>query len=331
MTAEAGTKIDTSTHSYGLARIWSEKDKLAHVSRKDVFLHLIQQSWNGIRTSPVTSVLTAFTIGIALFVLSLFLLFVENTGTFVGGSQSQLAVRLFLKDGTSESDIQRLRVELSGIDTVEAVDLVTAEAALAEFRASLDGGANLLDGLEGDNPLPASLLVRLKNDQRSAQTYQQFEERFGGDASVDLVYYSKGLVQKLNDFLAALKVGGFLGVALVLIVTGFIIANTIRLALYTHRHEIMIMRLVGATDAYVRTPYLIEGFFHGLTGAVISLCFLFLVHTLLLNLLGDVEVFQRFVPQFEFLSVWSILLVLIVGILVGLAGSYSALRKMMYE
>ena len=143
--------------------------------------------------------------------------------------------------------------------------------------------------------------------------------------------YSRGGVQQLKKILALIKGGGIVGIVFLLVITGFIIANTIKLALYGHRMEIEIMQLVGSRRGSIYAPYMIEGLVQGVLGAVIAATGCFLVFVLLRNALLRTEMLQALFPEFQFLQLAYLGWILLAGAVVGMTGSFLAVRRFLAE
>jgi cell division transport system permease protein len=317
--------------SYGLAKIWQEKEKLMRVSRAGLASHLMQQAWNGLVTSPITSLLTVFTISVTLFLLSAFVLVVENVSGALESSRTGVGLTVYMKDGASQDQIDSLSAEIRGMPEVSEVEFVSAERALADFRKSLGDRALIAEGLDQQNPLPVSLEVKFKSESTAPEFYDQMVANYSAKPGVEEIYFSKGLIGKISELMRLIRVGGGIATLLLLLVTSFIIANTIRLALHAHRHEIEIMRLVGATDWHIRIPYLLEGCLHGIVGGVIALSLLYATFSVFLGLTVDIELFRMLLPQIHFLAWPTALLVVLSGMGVGILGSFVALQRIMHE
>ena len=174
------------------------------------------------------------------------------------------------------ADVERLSSGMAKLMPGGKVAYTDKAKALKNFRALLGDDASMLEGLEQENPLPASLDMQAVSAEQAESLFEEVSERFRGDSAVESVRYSRGGVQQLKKILSVVRGAGIVGIVFLLIITGFIIANTIRLALYGHRMEIEIMQLVGARRAAIMAPYVIEGLVQGLLGAVVAIGFTFL-------------------------------------------------------
>lgn len=318
-------KGGSQRRALGLAAIWQEGRELARLRPLGTAWHQFCQALRSIAVSPLTSILTVVTIAVAMCLLASFILFLENAGSYLQTTRRRLGVSLYLRDDASEAVVQSLRSEVEKLPQVESVSYRSKGEALKDFQQVLGEQVGLLEGLEGANPLPASLEVRLRDG--SEEAFRSLAQRFKGHAAVEQVQYDQGVVGQLGGMVETLKAVGLVAAILVLLMTAFIIASTIKLALYSHREEIEIMRLVGATDPFVRAPYVIEGCLQGALGSLSSLLVVYALFLIFRNFVQSSPVFALAMPNLIFLSWSSQLLVCFLGVAVGIGGSYIALKR----
>jgi cell division transport system permease protein len=139
------------------------------------------------------------------------------------------------------------------------------------------------------------------------------------------------VIQQLRRILRIVELAGLIGVVFILGITGFIIANTIKLALYNHRMEIEIMELVGARRGSIYAPYMLEGLGQGVLGALIGIGFVFSVYLLISNSMAQSELLQMVFPAFHFLPVNILGGIVLAGAMVGMGGSFLAVRRFLAE
>lgn len=311
----------------GLEEIWRQGAAVERLSPSGMFLHLSREAVRSVFASPFTSLMTLLTIVFSLFLFSTFVLVVENVGSFLEETQTELSMSIFLREGTGIADISRLENLVRKESAVRDVQQRSKTQALESFRKSLGVDSPLLDGLDKENPLPASLEVTFQGVAQSESEIERLGEVTSRDPAVEHVEYSRGLLNRIAAALRTIKTIGSIGVAAMLVLTGFIIMIAIRLALYAHREEIEIMYLVGATRWFVRAPYMVEGFLQGLAGSVCSLVILYLTFTTMQGSLGNGAVVSLFFSNLSFLSAGSMVMVILLGVIVGVAGSFAAVRK----
>lgn len=325
------SSISEGRASIGITAIWGEGNGVDRVSLVAVTGHCLRQAFTNVRRSSITSLLTVITISVAIFLLGIFLLCVQNASRAVSKSGAEMTVMVFLKDGVSQSDIESLSRQIFEFSGGSQVTYIDKAQALQYFRASLGDDARILEGLDGDNPLPASLQVRLSTAEDAEAVYGKVSRRLADSSKVESVRYSRSGAQQIVKMINLMRILGGIGMAFLFVVAGFIIANTIKLALYNHRIEVEIMQLVGARRPSIYVPYMIEGFLQGIAGAAVGLTAVFLVFLLLKSFLGQAEFLKVMVPSFAFIPPIHLISILIAGAFVGFVGSFLAVRKFLQE
>lgn len=315
----------------GITSIWGEGDGVERVSFVALTSHCVRQAVENVRRSSITSVLTVVTISVAIFLLGLFLLFIQNASQAVTRGGGELTVMVFLKDGLSQGEVDGLSRQLHELSGGQSVTYIDKGQALQFFRNSLGDDARILEGLDADNPLPASLQVQLGSAEEAELVYGKVSRRLAASSKVESVRYSRGGVQQIRKMIGLVRVLGGVGMFFLFVVAGFIIANTIKLALYNHRVEIEIMQLVGARRPAIYVPYLLEGLVQGITGAAVGLGGVFLVFVFLRNFLGESELLKVMLPSFMFIPSIHVGCILGAGALVGVVGSFLAVRRFLQE
>jgi cell division transport system permease protein len=315
----------------GLTTIWREAEGVDRVSSRSLMRHIAQRTWENAIRSPLTGFLTVFTIGLSIFLLGAFLLIIENLRGAVLGEGADVSITFFLREGVSPQAAEEFRQLVSAEAGVRDAKFRTAHEALTDFRASLGKDAAILEGLDEANPLPASVEATMLPTRDVAEHTQATVTKFEADRRVELVRYSRGLVDQLKRILRVLEWIGWTGLLLLLVLAGFIISNTIRLALFAHRTEIEIMQLVGANRSAIAAPYILEGSGQGVFGAVGGIVLVFLLHLFLFGVIERTELLRLALPDFSFLSLSSILILLLLGIAVGTIGSVLAVHRFLKE
>lgn len=315
----------------GLKTIWARRDSLKFMNSYGRVFHVVRTTLYNIARAPLTTVLSFITMSFALFLLAAFILGIQHLRTSLAVSREDIPVSLYLFERTTDDQARGLAAQLRQEPSVASVRVVDKKTALQEFRKSLGAEQSVLDGLDERNPLPISLEVNLVKGINADEAAPKLANTYRVHPLVEFVQYSQSLAEQLGALLEALRLGGSLALALMLVVTGFIIANTIKLALYAHREEIEIMRLVGATDRQIRLPYLLEGGVQGLAGAIGALLSLQLSISVLNAIVRSSPAVSLLLPAIGGADFKVVLLILLIGIGVGLAGSYVAVRKFLVD
>ncbi len=311
---------------YGLAKLWERRDKLNRLSPWGARWQLFLQAYRGIRTSPFTSALTVATITATLVLLGFSILCLRNFGDVVGQTSQALRMSVYLKEESSLEQRDALGKLLEKSEGVVRVEFRSKEQALEEFSKSLGTHSTLLEGLGGQNPLPASFEVTMSDDATDVEALKAVENEIQRQPGVDEVQFNQVTLVELGKLLRMMKTLSFVAIVALLLITGFIISNTIKLGLYVYRTEIEIMRLVGATPAYVRIPFLFEGALKGLVGALVGIGVVYAIYAVIAHSMGSSALFAMLLPNFHFPLLLISISLILVGMAVGIAGSFLAAR-----
>ena len=328
---EQAPKAQAKAIAYGLAKIWEERAQARTMSRPAKAWQVLTHAFSSMRLSPVISAVTALTMAFALYLFAAFLLILGNVGVMLQGGSAAVEINVFLTDQTGAEQTQKLLEELRAWPALAQVRLISKGEALQEFRQELDSQQGLLEGLEENNPLPASIRARAQNGALAADVFKQVSERLSNDPRVGEVRYSSGLLGQIAALLKLFTVGGGMALLVMLVMIAFILGSTIKLALFSRGEELDIMRLVGVTPAAIRAPCMVEGAILGFAGAVIGLAMLYLTYIPVSNAWLASDVLRMVLVSPEFISSLQLWLVLVLGIVVGLLGSYFAVRPFLVE
>ena len=221
----------------------------------------------GFWRNPVMSLASTFTVGLMLLLFAFFLATDRGLQAAVNVLESKVELAIFLEDNARVSDILGLRARIESDPAVSRVDYVTKDQAMARLVdiASRRPDIQIVD--TSSNPLQDSLEIKLAHAQDAPRVAASLREEVGKGIVSDVVDNPQ-VVDKLLTITRVLSFGGLAVLAMMLIVALFVIVNTIRIAVHARRDEIEIMKLVGATDWFVRWPFILEGMLVGALGAV---------------------------------------------------------------
>ena len=294
--------------------------------------HHFRRNW----TTVLGAIVTIF---LSLFIIGLFILGSVMINSMLGGVEDSLTIQAFLSDNADQSAVDAFQDEIEGWDSVESVTYKSKDEALEEYRTSMSNrnASDAVAALDGENPLPASLVIRLTDPQEVQATAQRIvddpafaEIRDGAsDPSTDPsedVLYGQGTVERLLEFTNYIRIGAVILVALLTFVAFVFINNTIRLAITARRREIAIMRLVGASNGFIRGPFVMEGTLEALIAALLAIVALAGGLNVVMPVLARNLSFLSFeVPPTMLYVTFGVLLV--IGIVIGLFGSAIAMRR----
>lgn len=266
------------------------------------------------------------TVATTLFIMGIFLLTLLNVNQGILGVQSNLQAEIYINDNITLDQQTALENAIRSTDGVKDIKFVSKEEALKKLRDTFGAdNQELTEGMEQANPLPANYIVKVTSPDKISNVIKNVQ----GMPGIYQISDVRDLVNKVQKISNAVK---YVGLGLFLLLSGvslFLISNTIKLAVYARRREIGIMKFIGATDWFIRWPFIFEGMFMGVAGALMSLIVVFYTYRLVLakfstELLELMSV--KLVPAsyvFTHMS-WEFLLA---GIAIGVFGSIMAIRK----
>lgn len=267
----------------------------------------LREVWTAFRRAPGLGVLSVFTIAFSLFAFGLFGLVAYNTRIALERLEERVEIRAYVSEGTETEAVAAAVGDIRAFPEVASVIYVSPEDALAKARTEM---AEFKDVFEPEF-LPASLEVRLRPGMRDPAQVKTVATRLRGYAFVDDVRYGEEWVQKFYSMRRAATAAGIvLGIAFALAAM-IIIGSTIRTSVLARSREIGIMRLVGATDGFIRAPFLIDGLLKGFIGGVLAIALMWITRTAL----------TMTVVTFDFFPTPVLLAGVLVGAVIGLLGS----------
>jgi cell division transport system permease protein len=270
------------------------------------------------------SLIAVTTIGVSLFLAGSLMLLTNNLGQVVAEWRREAKVVVYLQAGDQATADGPLGAELRRPPWVEGVQPVTAAEARQRFEGYFPSVADLIQGW-GEEPLPASFEVAFDPGKVDAPAFAQWVGRLRAHPRVAMVDDDRDWVRQLEGVLRLTRAVGFTLVALLLVAATFTIAAVIRLTAHLYRDEIGVMRLVGATELFIRGPFYVEGLLQGLVGGVVAVAVLYSTYLLLLPHVPMVWIGGALVGSFLPLAQQGLLVAL--GAVAGLVGAVASLRR----
>ena len=276
----------------------------------------LRESMLTFKRAPLLSALSVTTIAFSLFVLGLFGLVVVNLQDALQSVEERVEVVAYLLPGAPiEATAQALK-DIEAFPEVQSANYVSEDDALARARAELVELRDVMQELER-NPLPASIEVKLKPGYRDADHVSVVAERLRGFGFVDDVRFGRDWVEKLDRLRGLAAAVGIVVGAAFAIVSIIIIGTTIRMAVLQRSREIAIMRLVGATDGFIRRPFLLQGAIKGLLGGLVAIGLSFAAFAII----------NRYLLQSSFFTKEQAAAIVAFGALIGFLGSASSVGR----
>jgi cell division transport system permease protein len=294
--------------------------------------YFLRESAVNFRRNWVMSLGAVITIYLSLLLVGISMVLGIIVSDIVESIEDKVSIQIFLKDGAATEDVEVLQAWLLADEMVDTVNYVSKEEALERFRDEMAGSPELVENIR-ENPLPASLDVTLTDPRtvedmvtkiKANETFLKICDR--PDAPEESLKYGQQIVDRLFAFTRIIRVIGVVFVAMLAIVSLIFINNTIRLAIYSRRKEIGIMRLVGASNWFIRAPFLLEGVMQSLIGAGLAILTIVAIQAAVLPRLQEAVLFLP-VDLAAGAMVQLSLVLVVAGVIIGLAGAGFALRR----
>ena len=270
------------------------------------------------------NVVTIVTIGLSILIVSSFTLFFINTNALLDSWKKGIRVLVYLEPQATEANRLDLRYQIQQIENVQEIHFISKGTALKRLKDQMRHHSSLLENLKR-NPLPDAFEIRITDASRELEKVAALAEKIKSLPQVEEVEYGQHWIAKFSHIINIFKFVGYAMGGLFLIATLFIIANTIRLVLYSRKEEIEIMRLVGSNNSFIKAPFYIEGLILSALGSIAGLAALFAAYYFVLSKfhaslsLGFLEI--------KFLSIGQFFLFVGGSMLVGWLGCYLSLKQ----
>ncbi|MBR2519319.1 MAG: permease-like cell division protein FtsX [Selenomonadaceae bacterium] len=264
------------------------------------------------------------TVAVSLFVLGVFLILVMNMSKMASSLENQVQISVYINDNLPEEGRKEIERMTRDLKNVASVEYVPREEAMKIFRERLGENKKILDALGEANPLPNSFLVTVNNADDVKKTAAAISDLYG----VDEVKYGQDVAANLFELTHLMRFFGVVLVILLLGATVFIISNTIRLTVFARRKEIAIMKYVGATDWFIRWPFILEGVALGIIGGGVSALALRSFYSAMISKIYESLAFFPMVEQYPFMNYLTLALIC-AGIFIGTLGSTVSLKRFM--
>ena len=284
--------------------------------------YMVRETLISLKRHNWMSIASISTVAVSLFVLGIFMILVLNMNRMASFLESQVQISVYLKDDLSKEDIRGIGDDIRGLQGIDTVAVISRSDAEKRLRERLGEQAYLLDALGDQNPLPDSYEVTVRDPSMVETTAQAIAEFKG----VEQTKYGQDVVEHLFDITRLIRIFGLVLMLLLAGATLFIISNTIRLTVFARRKEVAIMKYVGATDWFIRWPFMLEGVVMGFAGGVIAAIALKLVYAAAAAKIYDTLAFFPLIPEQPFMTIIGMLIV-ISGMAIGALGSSISLKR----
>ena len=278
--------------------------------------------------------LSTATLSIILLALLVFhglIIFNTLTNTTLGILQDKIDISIYFKNSASEDDILMIKKTLESLAEIKSVEYVSRDKALEIFKSQHSGDATISRSLEelDDNPLLASLNIKAYDPKQYSIIADYLDKNNSFKASFEKVTYAQNavVIDRLSRIIDTAKKGGFILILVLSFVAALVTFNTIRLAIYSSREEIGIMQLVGASNSFIRGPYVVEGIIYGLVAGILSIIIsapiIYFISPYIKVFIPEMNLWSYFISHLFILLGYQLLF----GVGLGIVSSTIAIRK----
>lgn len=280
----------------------------------------VQSFW---RNSFMT-IASIATVALSFFMLGIFATLVANLDYFAENLESQVQISVYLKDDLTTDQVMSVGRRLRELDDVKELSFTNKDQAMEKLKERMKDQPGILNAIEGKNPLPSSYEITFSDPaavKRTARIVAEYDE-------VESAHYGQEIIEQLFQITSVIRWGGLTLVVFLTLAALFIISNTIRLTVFARRREIGIMKYVGATNWFIRWPFLLEGLFLGFIGGLIADVILFQVYEVVTVTIHRSLAFLPLVSMYPFMYYMAGGL-LVISMIVGAIGSTISLKRYM--
>ncbi len=286
--------------------------------------YFIAEAFQSFWRNSFMSIASVATVALSLFILGIFMTIVANLDYFAENLESQVQISIYLKDDLTTDQVMSVGRRLKEMPDVNEITFTNKDEAMQKLKERMKDHPGLLNALEGKHPLPSSYEVTFADPaavKLTARIVADYPE-------VESTHYGQEIIEQLFHITTVIRWGGIALVIFLTLATLFIISNTIRLTVFARRKEIGIMKYVGATNWFIRWPFLLEGLLLGFIGGLIADAALFQFYEFITVAIHRSLAFLPLVSMYPFMYRMSVLL-LVISMVIGAIGSTISLKRYM--
>ncbi len=290
-----------------------------------VFKTMLKQGFVGMWRNRTMSFASIGSVGATLTILGIILILILNINSLMNTTKEQFdEIQVYLKDDLNHNDIEELGKNISDFDGVVSLIFQSKEQAIEIMKEQWGDQGYLLEGLE-ENRLPNSYIIQLDSIENADSIVSKLKNLDG----IEEIKYYKDVVDKLMAVAHFVRIGGLVVIAILVFISIFIISNTVKITVTARRREINIMKYVGATNGFIRGPFIVEGILLGLVGTGLAILIVYYGYQYLFTAVNEklyVFLTVYMVPPYSLFNDICIMFVAI-GVGIGMLGSIVSLRK----
>lgn len=294
--------------------------------RYNVLTYLIGEGFSNIFKNKKQAVTSFGTMCVIMIFFGVCFILVGNFNHFIEQVESEQGIQAFIESDATDQEVTEIGNQIKDLQGVNTVEFVSKEEALQQMKDRLGDKSYLLDGYEENNVFPASYVVKLTDLTQTSNVKSQIE----GMNNIKKVTSSDETIAALVKVANGIKIGSYIIIAALVFISIFIISNIIKLTVYARRKEISIMKYVGATNSFIRWPFIVEGVIIGLVSGAISLVIIASIYLLVEQNIGFIGFLSNLgLTLLEFSEMFNLILIvyLVLGVGIGVLGSTLSMRK----
>ncbi len=290
------------------------------------FRYLVSQGFDNVWKNRVMAFASFCVLLVSLLLVGISVLFYININAVIGSIEDKNEVIVYLLDETDDARIEEIGKQLTAMENVSAVTLYSREEAFADLKASMNDYTQVFESLGDDNPLPDAYRIRVNDIAQMEETVA------AANAIPDVEYVSApdSFVELLTELRRVIAIIAIAIIIALLIVSMVIISNTTRASVFARRREISIMQSVGATKAFIRFPFFVEGMVNGFMAGAAATLLTWFTYDSLVDMLGNFNVLSTIglgsIIPYESIAIWVAVAYIVAGSLIGALGSVFSTR-----
>ncbi|MCQ2978781.1 MAG: permease-like cell division protein FtsX [Clostridia bacterium] len=291
--------------------------------------YFLEEGFRNIFRSKVEALSSITTIFMCILVIGLMYITFTNVSYTISSIQDDLSIIAYLDSSTATVNADALMKHIESSDQVEEIEFFSKEEALVEFAGKIENGENLLEQYKDDNPLRDSLRIKLKNQQSQDEVLKMLEE----SSFVKRIVKPNDAVKFLTKLSNVVNGIGIIFIIILVFMSIILIMNTIKLTVTLRKNDIEIMKYIGATDSFVRIPFVVEGILLGFIGTIVPLLIVYLIYQGIYNTVtsNTADALYSLVSLLSPGDIFAVLIPLsiIIGVGIGTVGSMISVKKFM--
>lgn len=293
--------------------------------KHSIFGYLLGEGFRNVFHNKKSSGASLAIMCATMLIFGLFFMIIENLNNAVETLETQQGIQVFIQKTATDAQIEQIGEQIQAIDGVNKVTFVSKEDALNQTKEKLKDKQALIAGWDESNPFKASYLVTLTDLKLSSQVQDEIKKIDNIDSIQSRDETINGLVAIANG----VRIVSAVILTLLVLISIFIIGNTIKLTVHARRKEISIMKYVGATDSFIRWPFVIEGIIIGIVAALLSILVLGIAYSLITNAAANSIISTMGIKLLSFTDMTTLLVIvyMVLGIGIGALGSSISMRK----